>query len=330
MAASALSALLDDRALVDDVRSLSNVSNARAAAAIVRQWVVIAATVWLAIYVDRWWAYLPAMIVIASRQHALGIIMHDATHHRLFTSRAVNEYVSNLFCAFPMAMSTQGYRGEHLAHHLNTSTDDDPYYRMFEADAVWHWPKSRAAALRQVLADVSGWNTLKNVAMFRRWMPLTQWFKHRDNPALRRRCAIDLAMNLVFWACVAAVLTAVGGWTTFGLLWVVPGLTFYALFVRLRWISEHPYDPAAQAGYETRHVRGTLWERLTIAPLNINFHIAHHLFPAVPWYRLPTVHARLMQDAAYRAESEKYSTYLGGSRSMRSLLVQPAVASHAP
>ena len=77
-------------------------------------------------------------------------------------------------------------------------------------------------------------------------------------------------------------------------------------------------------------MRGTLWERLTIAPLNINFHIAHHLFPAVPWYRLPTVHARLMQDAAYRAESEKYSTYLGGSRSMRSLLVLPAVASHAP
>lgn len=41
----------------------------------------------LVAYFDVWWLYPPAIFIIAARQHALGIIMHDATHYRLFTSR---------------------------------------------------------------------------------------------------------------------------------------------------------------------------------------------------------------------------------------------------
>ena len=87
---------------------------------------------------------------------------------------------------------------------------------------------------------------------------------------------------------------------------MVPGLTFYVLFIRLRWLSEHPYDRSADVGYRTRHVLGTLMERIFIEPLNVNYHTAHHLFPAVPLSNLPQVHQRLLQHPAYREESERY------------------------
>lgn len=323
MASPSFAVLLDDEQLVDDVRSLSAISNVRGAGLIVREWLVIGATIAIALYFDRWWIYLPAIIVIAARQHALGVIMHDATHFRLFTSRWANEYVSNFFCAFPVGMSTQGYRGEHLAHHLNTNTESDPYYRMFLGDKFWHWPKTRRAAYLQMLADVSGLNSLHYLAMFRRWMPLYQWRLNRNNPQLARRCTIDLITCSLYWAAIAALLTINGWWGAFLLLWVLPAVTFYTLFSRLRWISEHPYSSDVEPNRMTRHVTGKFWERWSIGPLNINYHIAHHLFPAVPLYQLPRVHARLMEHDDYRREAFRYETYLGPAHSVRAEVVLP-------
>ena len=84
-------AILEDKPLVEDVRKLSRLSNGLAALIIARQWATIAAVIAVAVYFDRWWLYVPAAAIIAAKQQALGIIMHDATHYRLFTARWANE-----------------------------------------------------------------------------------------------------------------------------------------------------------------------------------------------------------------------------------------------
>ena len=89
MATNALAAVLDDKSLVEDVRQLSRINNWRSAGVIARQWLVITATVAAAVFFDRWWLTLAAIVVIAAKQHALGVIVHDATHYRVFTSRAI-------------------------------------------------------------------------------------------------------------------------------------------------------------------------------------------------------------------------------------------------
>ncbi len=323
MATSAIAAMLDDPTLTADVRTLSKLSGWHVSWAIARQWLVIGVTIAFAAHYDAWWAYLPAIVIIASRQHALGIIMHDATHFRLFANRTVNDLVSDFFCAFPTGLSTLGYREQHLEHHLSTNTPDDPYYRMFQNDPVWHWPKSRGEAARQLLADVTGFNTLRSLRMQHPWTAMGQWRLHRkDDQAARVRR--DLLLSWAFWGTVIALVTLFGGWKLFLLCWFVPGLTFYQLFIRLRWISEHPYGEATSAGYETRHVQGTWLERVTIAPLNINYHIAHHLYPAVPFYRLPAVHERLLRCPAYLEQAERFHDYLGTDHSIRAELVTPA------
>ena len=93
------------------------------------------------------------------------------------------------------------------------------------------------------------------------------------------------------------------------------------LFNRFRWISEHPYDGSADVGYRTCHVQGSLLERIFIAPLNVNYHIAHHLFPAVPLYNFPKLHQRLLQHPVYQQEAERYRDNLGSTESVRPELI---------
>jgi fatty acid desaturase len=322
MAVSALMSVLDDPLLVSDVKQLSRMSNARAAWALLSVWLTIAAAIAAAAYLDSWWVYPPAIILVAARQHALGILVHDATHYRLFASRVLNDRLCDLFCAFPIGLTTSGYREDHIAHHRATNTPGDPYYNLITNISSWQWPKTRWEAARHLLAEVSGLNTVRNLRMSQPWTALGQWRLHRLDPPLQSRCRADLVATALFWLTVAAVLTVLDGWKLFFLLWVVPGLTFYQLFVRLRWMSEHPYELSTGDGYETNHVQGSFLERYCIAPFNVNYHVVHHLFPGTPFYRLPRVHQRLMRVPCYREQSKSYATYFGQFDSVWSHLVK--------
>ena len=310
------SSMTSDPALVEEVRVLSKISNLRAAWGIARQWLVISAVLVAACWIDHWLAYVVCVIVIATRQHALVVLMHDATHYRLFSNRIANDLVSDLFCAYPVAISTLGYRLEHLPHHSGPNTDDDPYFGMFKKDGVWHWPKTRWQALRIVLADIFIWHIPKNLKMASKWAPLGMWWHYRNDKRVFKKCCWDGVRFVIYLTAVNVIPALFGVWHLFMLLWVLPALTFFFLLVRMRWISEHPFRPGTDQVRDTRHVDGTLLERLSVAPLNINYHIAHHLFTSVPFYNLPTLHKKLLEIEEYKTTAKCYATYFGSSGSV--------------
>ena len=56
----------------------------------------------------------------------------------------------------------------------------------------------------------------------------------------------------------------------------------------------------APPGYQvTRTTIPTRLESLFILPRNIGYHIEHHWYPSVPFYRLPELHERLLQVPSY-------------------------------
>jgi len=82
--------LLPMKEIATDVRRLSEVVERKALASIARQWLVIAFVFVGFMIVSAhlgwgWWiaAYLAAAFVIATRQHALFGLIHEATHYRL-------------------------------------------------------------------------------------------------------------------------------------------------------------------------------------------------------------------------------------------------------
>ena len=107
----------------------------------------------------------------------------------------------------------------------------------------------------------------------------------------------------------------------FAILWVLPMSTLTVLFVRIRSVTEHLHLPRETEFNRTRHVQAYLLEKLTISPLNINVHIAHHLFPAVPQYNLPALHNLLLKCPPYRDGGAIFDSYfLGGKRVYDDLL----------
>jgi fatty acid desaturase len=65
--------------------------------------------------------------------------------------------------------------------------------------------------------------------------------------------------------------------------------------MRIRSIAEHfAIDGKSGVYGQTRTTNVGLLMRLFVAPKNVNYHIEHHFFPSVPFYRLPKLHLLLM------------------------------------
>ena len=56
--------------------------------------------------------------------------------------------------------------------------------------------------------------------------------------------------------------------------------------------------PITRPAFNTRTVDAPAWQRYLMAPSYVNYHLEHHLMPAVPCYRLPVFRALLQQRSA--------------------------------
>lgn len=287
------------------VRALSKISDGRAAFAIALQWLIIGTAAFAAMATGHWAVYLAAIVVIATRQQALAVIMHDATHYRLFSNRTVNDVASDLFCAFPLLMFTSGYRHSHLLHHKHVNGAEDPYYRFFIQDDNWRFPKRRGQAVRVLLGDLFGLHIRSQMALMLPWSFMPYLFDRDLKPGLSRAERLRL---LGFAVAVTGAIAYTGAWIPVLLLWFLPTYTVAMVILRLRGIAEHPLVPGDELS-QTCHVEGTAWERFFISPCNINFHIAHHAFPSVPFYNLPAMQRVLMSDETFRARAKLFPAY---------------------
>ncbi len=322
----------DRSRVMSDVRRLSEVSNARSAALIALQWATIVAAGWLAISLDNWWAYLLAGLVIGTRQQALGILVHDAAHWLLFTNRRANDYLSDILLAFPVGLSTTLYRDTHFRHHRFTATEQDPDWVMQQADPDWHWPKTRAEAWGLLLRCLLGINLPQTARAAATWSPAAKLF----TPLSR---AYPLDHRLLF-AGLSIVVYAVFGtglyyrphiFLPIVLLWIVPAMTLFNFLGRIRATAEHVMTECTHELNSTRTVEPRWWERFVIAPLGINYHLEHHLFPSVPGWQLAALHRRLMVDEEYLAHAHITRGYAHpGHGVLGELLTPRPQAPHPP
>jgi fatty acid desaturase len=94
--------------------------------------------------------------------------------------------------------------------------------------------------------------------------------------------------------------------------WVVCRITVCSAFNQIRLFVEHHSD-VSDASPILVNVRSNPIERFFIAPLNFNFHGAHHVAPYVPYYELPVLTEFLKEKGAiYFVDRRSYmSTLLG-------------------
>jgi len=307
--------LQNNRALVAEVRRLSKVSESQSVLAIIRQWAIICGTIslwWIAAtYLGwvKWPLYLVAIIVIATRQHCLLALMHEGTHSRLSVNRKWNDFISDMFCAFPMGVSTDLYRRQHLEHHAHTNTENDPYWIGMQAHEDWHWPKDQIAAMKLFALDFLGLAGHKLVFLFLNWSPARTLLEKQLKLTPGER------LRLATWGIsLVTLLTVYHQWWNFLLFWVIPALSVFTPMVRMRSVAEHLVLESSHELNKTRHVESNFIERMLVAPMNLNYHIVHHLYPSIPFYNLPKMHEILMRQAAYRDNAHFTPSYWGMRR----------------
>lgn len=285
------------------IRELSTIDPLRSIAAIATEWTgVILAIVLYQRFLHP--IFLPLIVIwIGARQHALAILMHEGAHYLLFKNRRLNAVASEVFLAWPVFITARTYRPSHFAHHRHVNTDKDPdLMRKQSSVSEWEFPKSWGALAALLVKDVLGLNTRQLFSDFS-----DMW--EQNDEAKKGIDAYAIARTF-FYVVVIGAVTYFRVWPEFLLLWVLPILTWVKMAMRLRSIAEHfaiendTYTP-------TRTTLPSFLERLLVAPRNINFHIEHHLYPSVPFFRLPQLHSLLMKDAAFQSKAHVTTTYWG-------------------
>jgi fatty acid desaturase len=286
------------------VRELSAIDPLRSTVAIASEWTgIILAVVLYQRYLHP--IFLPLVIMwIGARQHALAILMHEATHYLLFKNRRLNAVVSELFLAWPLFITTQTYRPSHFAHHRHVNTEKDPdLMRKQSSASEWEFPKSWGALATLLVKDVFGLNTRQLVSDFD-----DMWDQKATTKA-----GVDayVVARIFYYIVVLSAVTYFRVWPMFLLLWVVPILTWLKMIMRIRSIAEHFAIENDHVYTQSRTTLPSLFERLFVAPRHVSFHLEHHLYPSVPYFRLPQLHAVLMKDAVFPSRAHVTSTYWG-------------------
>jgi fatty acid desaturase len=247
--------------------------------------------------------YLAAVIVIGSRLHALAILMHEATHYRATPTRWLNDMVGEAL-ALPVLIKMQDYRQTHFAHHRHVNTEDDADWVRKLGDTDFAFPKSSFEIGLMLLPFALG---VKFFILLRKFKQQSSKYSKSGVRPSKLAVIRSVAYLVVFSASIL-----LNFWAMLLFYWIVPLLTSSMVFFHIRSVAEHFAIKSDHAFNRTRTVISPFWEAWLLAPHNINYHLEHHLYPSVPFYRLPELHDRAMASDEYRAKAHVTRGYLTG------------------
>ena len=243
--------------------------------------------------------WIISSIIVGSKQFQMAVLMHDGAHGLIFKNRRLNDIASQWFCAYPIMSDTLPYRKYHSAHHKYTETDKDPDRSLSKA-----FPTSKLSLARKIFRDISG------IAGVRRYIATinSAWGKDQSFAQHLKNLFLKLKGFLMTNAIIFGILYSLGyGWLYLGLWWI-PLLTVFSLFYRIRSITEHA---GVVGGNDLMNTRTTIvpwYLKYFLAPLNVNYHIEHHLFTFCPWYNLPKAH-QMLREKEYLPKMEIANGY---------------------
>jgi fatty acid desaturase len=278
------------------LKALSKIKPWRGPAQIALEWFAIAAAIVLCKTYWNPFLYLAAVIWIGARQNGLGVMMHEAVHYRLFANRKWNDWVGEVFTAWPILVTVHAFRQTHFAHHRHVNKPNDPDWER-KQNELFEYPKSGLDMLFITLKYMVGYYAIKQI---------TEINQGREVPTRLK------LLRLSFYLVVLAASIVFHFWLGLLIYWIVPLFTYFLWIIYVRGVAEHfggieNHDDLLQ---KTRHIEANWFERLLIAPNYIHVHIGHHLYPSVPFYNLRKLQRLLMQNPDYACRAHVTKGYI--------------------
>ena len=101
----------------DEVKHFTQRSDLQGALAVFVNWVLIVAIFAGAMVWSHPVTWLMAIILLGGRQLGLAVLMHEAGHKSLFKTEALNEFIGQWLCAYPVLGDVNAYGASHRIHH---------------------------------------------------------------------------------------------------------------------------------------------------------------------------------------------------------------------
>jgi len=273
----------------DEIAYFSKKSDLRGLGVVVQTWASILILFYVVVVWTNVFTVLALLVLLPGRMLALSIISHDCGHRVLFESNRLNHIFGQYFASNIVFSDLPSYARSHKKHHKLAGTEQDPDLVNYK-----NYPVSKASFKRKLVRDITGKTGYKLLRFV-----VTSAFEYRKKD--RRDFAWPFVKELMVQAIFAAFLAVIFSPLIY-LLWVGTFLTTYMIVVRLRQLAEHAVVPDLydlDPRKNTRTVVARWWEKLFVAPNNVNYHLEHHFMASVPCYRLPELHACLKDKGAY-------------------------------
>jgi fatty acid desaturase len=244
---------------------------------------IVAVGALIAVGVPGWGLLVPVQGVLIIFLFALE---HEATHRTPFRSLWLNDWAGRV-AGFLLVLPFDWFRSFHMAHHRWTNLPGkDPELEGGKPETLraWVWHVSGlpywGAALRLMARLVAGRAEDSFLA-----------------PGARARVVAEARLMALGYGLAALSLI----WTPVLLwVWLVPVVLGQPV-LRLYLLAEHGDCPQVanmfqntRTTFTTRAVRWLAW--------NMPFHVEHHVWPTVPFHRLPEVHGLMLEELQVTAE----------------------------
>ena len=273
------------RPLRDDLRTIQNSRNALTVVVALAQSLGVVSA---AAYLNSWWAYLAAFMLMARGHVCLNILAHEAAHRLLFTNQRINDFVGRWLLGYPRYQAMLAYRRAHFAHHRDEMGPDEP-----DAGLYAGYPISKDSWHRKLRRDMFGNSAYKN-------------FRTLLRAARRGRTE---ALQILGLHAVALGLSIALGRPLAYLVWIASWSSLWRVSNRLRAIAEHGGLVRSKDRRLTSHViKQSTLPRFWMVPYNTGWHLAHHVDMGVPWRNLPRFHQELI-NSGWVNEALTYPSY---------------------
>lgn len=228
-------------------------------------------------------------IIIGFILHSLGTYLHECIHGNMFRNTKL-DYWMGCLAGLPVFISFTGYQVNHLLHHKYNRTKQDP----------------------DEFTNVSDNSRLLSI-VFYSWlligMPIYLFriiivsFQHGSTKnRFMLICEVAAIVGIISFIIILCI--QLNYFSILCNIWLIP-LVFTVLMSNIRAWSEHSLTRIGHPLTQSRTITSN--RILSFFLCNINYHLEHHLFPAMPWHRLPTLHKLLQNE--YSMHSSIYSSF---------------------
>jgi fatty acid desaturase len=233
---------------------------------------IILGSTWAAIYGHI--SYLAACLINGTAGYFLFSPMHDAIHSSVGKSKNLNLWVGRItFLYFSSLVAFELMRFIHFRHHRNANGEGDEADHVVQVGPAWLLP------LRWPFIDlIYGWHYLG-------------YWKERPQSEKRNIIILALATMVVWpWLIINGYLIELL------MFWIIPQrISFFFISFIFVYLPHVPNEISEKDdAYRATSIRDGMEWLLSPLMMYQNYHLVHHLYPNVPFYRLVKVwNARL-------------------------------------